>query len=387
MKLTPLYLSQIIQQPLGEVKALDLHKKEITHVEDISCCTDLRKLDLSDNQIKSNEVFNGIKYNKDLTWLNLSKNSLSSIVGIENLQNLTILNLGYNELFSIPLQIESCHKLKALIINNNSIAALENIFSFADLNTIVASHNKIESVVGLEKLPTLTKLSISDNKLRFFPNFGPNENLKEVRINNNKIAKIPATVQSLLNLSVLDLGNNLIAKWEHIEPLFACKNLKNLNLVGNPITKLPEYEEKIKQAFPKLCILDGLRFDQKFKERKEKRKVIQEIKEREAKEEELGLPKGSLKNEYLEKAGKKKFKKEKDQNNQKDQKNKNPVSENKNYHSNKGKDNTNSSYNKHRAKKDNNTNDNKNRSEFNKRQGNKNNKNVNNLYKKENPLK
>jgi dynein light chain 1 len=47
----------------------------------------------------------------------------------------------------------------------------------------------------------------------------------------------------LANLEVLYLSNNNISKWEELEKLAACSNLKDILLVGNPIYENMSNEE------------------------------------------------------------------------------------------------------------------------------------------------
>jgi len=88
MKLTPAYLSSNYEN-ITEQKSIDLHNRNISHIEDISFCVNLRKLDLSNNCLRSGESLSGLKYCKSLTWLNLSYNKLESFDFICELENLT----------------------------------------------------------------------------------------------------------------------------------------------------------------------------------------------------------------------------------------------------------------------------------------------------------
>ncbi|OMJ07450.1 Leucine-rich repeat-containing protein 48 [Smittium culicis] len=186
-----------------------------------------------------------------------------------------------------------------LNLSNNKLESLIGIELLSELSVI--SHNEIERIDGLDKLKSLTKLSASYNKFRQIPKFGENENMKEIKINNNKITFVHESLSNLVNLQVLDLGNNLITNFSQIEPLYKLKKLTNLNLKGNPIANDPEYKKTILENIPELRILDGERFDPKFLSRKEKRKVIDEIKDREEKEKKLGLKPGALKPPHLKK--------------------------------------------------------------------------------------
>ncbi|OMH85586.1 Leucine-rich repeat-containing protein 48 [Zancudomyces culisetae] len=259
----------------------------------------------------------------------MSKNEMESIDGVGDLRNLTgeykfyihdysflylntigtatekILNLSNNQITRVPQGIVNCEKLKALILNNNQLKTVDNILGLSELGTLVISHNQIEALSGLVGMSGLTKLSAAHNKLRVFPNFGDNEKMKEMRLNNNKIQKVPEYIGKCINLSVLDLGNNLIAEFSSIESLRLLRHLDNLNLKGNAITEVEGYREKVLEMIPSLRILDGQRFDPKFLARKEKRAIIDEIKVREKRERDLGLKPGALKKEYMNKSQKK----------------------------------------------------------------------------------
>lgn len=89
MKLTPLYLSsQTNNQPLPEVISLDLVDRDISHIEDISICINLHKLNLSKNRLKHPDSLSGLAYCKELTLLNVSENALESFEGLDKFEKL-----------------------------------------------------------------------------------------------------------------------------------------------------------------------------------------------------------------------------------------------------------------------------------------------------------
>ncbi|KAK9700730.1 hypothetical protein K7432_012051 [Basidiobolus ranarum] len=276
MKLTPLAISDIVNTPLSEVQSLDFSKKEINHIEDISCCVSLRKLNLSQNAIKAADALSGIQYNSELTWLNLSGNQLESLEGIQRLKKLSVLNLSHNKVNRISQHVTNLTALKALILGHNSIKRIENIGNLRELNTIVISHNKLEELPMFPTLTRLTKFSAAHNELRVIPDFSLNSELKELRLNDNKITTIPETLRGCSSLSILDLGNNLIKEWSDATILGSLLHLTNLNLKGNSLCSKDGYREKILKLVPTLRILDGERFDAKFIERKEKKKLREE---------------------------------------------------------------------------------------------------------------
>lgn len=89
MKLTPAIIaSQGANVDLQNLKDLNMSKKEINHVEDISICVNLHKLILSHNSLNSTDSIAGLQYLPALTLLNLSGNQLDSFEGIQRLKTL-----------------------------------------------------------------------------------------------------------------------------------------------------------------------------------------------------------------------------------------------------------------------------------------------------------
>jgi Leucine-rich repeat (LRR) protein len=153
------------------------------------------------------------------------------------------------------------------------------------------SHNPIKQIGGsFGKLTKLTKISMSGCQLSL-PNEDADcfntckESLKELRLNNNKITRLPKQFESLHALEILDLGGNGIKTIEYarfsndnylltfarqLKVLADLPNLVNLNLKANPVCNSPDYKDTVKSMFPKLRVLDGERFDEKFIKRKEK---------------------------------------------------------------------------------------------------------------------
>jgi Leucine-rich repeat (LRR) protein len=98
MKLTPALISTLFETPMADLTSLDMSNKEVSHIDDISGCISLRKLNLAKNAIRSSDALSGLQYLPDLTWLNLSNNSLENFEGLQKLKSLfgkcTILEKG-----------------------------------------------------------------------------------------------------------------------------------------------------------------------------------------------------------------------------------------------------------------------------------------------------
>ncbi|KAJ9055425.1 hypothetical protein DSO57_1004284 [Entomophthora muscae] len=269
MKLTPAVLSSFVDTPLNEIKEIKLIEKGISHIDDISCCVNLHRLDLSKNVLQFHSQMAGIQYCEGLTWIKLAFNQIEEIAFLERFQNLITLNLSHNQLTRLTPHISNCKKLKALIINHNNFTTVENIGSLTELNSLILSHNKLSSPPQVHNLRFLTKLQLAHNVLREFPSVRLLENLKELSLNNNRITSIPSEIQYCPCLAILNLGHNFISRFEEIDILSRLLRLRELELKGNPISKEPNYEEKVKSILPRLKIFDNKRFDEKQK-RKER---------------------------------------------------------------------------------------------------------------------
>ncbi|KND00692.1 uncharacterized protein SPPG_03813 [Spizellomyces punctatus DAOM BR117] len=290
MKLTPAILaSRHPGSALSDLVNANCSDLGISHIEDISAAVNLHKLDLSKNAIKKADALSGIKYNKEITWLNLSGNSLESMEGVEHLQRLLVLNMSHNEVNRISHHVANCKLLKALILNHNKIARLEYLANLTQLNTLVVSHNKLTNLDGLGSLPNLTKLSAAHNEIRTFPDLRMVPSLKELRLTDNKILSIPDHIRFLPALEILDMGNNLMRSIADVASLASLHAIINLNLKGNPLVEKEKgvseaasgkYRKTLLTLCPTLRVLDTERFDEKFLERKTKRKAFMEKRQR-----------------------------------------------------------------------------------------------------------
>lgn len=79
MRLTPAILSNLTNGvSLPEINNIDVSAKEVSHIDDISICVNLHKLNLSNNSLSNADNLSGLQYLPSLTWLNLQNNQLDS---------------------------------------------------------------------------------------------------------------------------------------------------------------------------------------------------------------------------------------------------------------------------------------------------------------------
>ncbi|KAI9269781.1 hypothetical protein BY458DRAFT_547107 [Sporodiniella umbellata] len=272
MNLSTKLISEIYPDlSLNKITDVNASKRDITAVQDLSACKQIRKINLSDNKLENETSTTGLNDVKDLILLNLSKNNFKDFTGFQHFTSLNVLNVSHNALVHMSPHLRKLKKLKALILNNNKLLEIENVETLLDLNTLVISHNQLDVVPEFSSLLKLTKLSAAHNKLTTVPDLSHNAAIKEVRLNDNQITGIPESFRKCSAIEILDFGNNQISDWKAVASLGSLTKLNNLNLKGNPIVSKKDYFEKILDLVPSLRILDGERFDPKFLERKKKK--------------------------------------------------------------------------------------------------------------------
>ncbi|XP_030897589.1 leucine-rich repeat-containing protein 40 [Leptonychotes weddellii] len=176
----------------------------------------LKILDYSDKQttLIPDEVFDAVKSNI-ITSVNFSKNQLCEIPKriVELKEMVSDVNLSFNKLSFISLELCTLQKLTFLDLRNNFLNSLpEEMESLIRLQTINLSFNRFRILPEvLYHIPTLETILIS----------------------NNQVGSVdPQKMKAMENLITLDLQNNDLLQ---IPPeLGNCVNLRTLLLDGNP---------------------------------------------------------------------------------------------------------------------------------------------------------
>ncbi|GLT81982.1 hypothetical protein SLE2022_004010 [Rubroshorea leprosula] len=239
----------------NSVTTLSLNHKALS---DVSCLAEfktLERLDLAFNNLTSLE---GLKACINLKWLSVRQNKLQSLKGIEGLTKLAVLNAGKNKLTSMD-EVRPLACLRALILNDNQIVSICKLDQVKDLDTLVLSRNPISEIGdSLVKVKSITKLSLSNCQIQ---NIGSSLKscieLKELRLAHNDIKSLPAELAYNTKLQSLDLGNNLITRMSELKVLNSLVNLRNLNLKGNPIAEKDTLAKKVKRLLPNLHIFNA----------------------------------------------------------------------------------------------------------------------------------
>ncbi|NXY90609.1 LRC40 protein, partial [Alcedo cyanopectus] len=178
--------------------------------------TSLKLLDYSEKQaaVIPEEMFDAVRSNP-VTALNFSRNQLKEIPPrvVELKDWVCDVNLGFNKISSLSLELCMLHKLTHLDVRNNVLTSLP------------------------EEMAALTRLQIinlSFNRFKEFPSVLYHiPALETILLSNNQVGSIdPLQLQKMDKLGTLDLQNNDLLQ---VPPeLGNCENLRTLLLEGNP---------------------------------------------------------------------------------------------------------------------------------------------------------
>jgi len=173
---------------LTKLVELIMEENKLTSVPSLEKLTNLEKLNLSYNEIKSISISGLSK----LQEIDLSSNKISSI-SFKNLSNLKLLKLNENEIASIPSSLTQLKNLETLILNYNNISS-------------IPSH--------IKNLSKLKKLDLTNNRITSIQEtLGKLKYLEELYLSNNKInGSLPQSLNNLKELKIIDLQLNVNVK-------------------------------------------------------------------------------------------------------------------------------------------------------------------------------
>jgi len=142
-----------------------------------------------------------------------------------------------------------------LMLSFKNIFFIDNLKGFENITKLQLDNNIIEEICNLDHLVNLKWLDLSFNNITKIENLDKLTNLQDLSLFNNKITKIE-NLDALTNLNVLSLGNNQISELEDIRGLRDFKNLRLLNLKGNPVCEEDDYYNTVFAYLINLKYLD-----------------------------------------------------------------------------------------------------------------------------------
>lgn len=237
------------------LKDLDMYDNLITRIRGLDDLVNLTSLDLSFNKIRH---IKHIDHLKDLRELFLVANKISTIEGLDGLDKLTSLELGSNRIREIQ-NLESLAALEELWVAKNKISQLTGLGGLPNLRLLSIQSNRIRDLSPLAEVPGLEELYISHNALESLKGIENNTKLRVIDISNNQIASLEG-LGPLADLEELWASYNQIADIGEIEKLLREKEkLTTVYFEGNPVQlRAPAlYRNKVRLALPQVVQIDA----------------------------------------------------------------------------------------------------------------------------------
>ncbi|CAL1540956.1 unnamed protein product [Lymnaea stagnalis] len=165
------------------------------------------------------------------------------------LENLEVLHLGYNGIKDITsLQLNRLPSLKALFLQGNEITKIEGLEGLHDLRELVLDKNKIKQI---------TETSFSGQW-----------NLQELHIEENRL-KDMSGLGSMENLMRLYMGVNRIADPAELEKLEPLRNLTEISLTNNPVSRRMIHRVILIHRLQHLLVIDGIAISEEERNKSE----------------------------------------------------------------------------------------------------------------------
>jgi protein phosphatase 1 regulatory subunit 7 len=202
-------------------------------------------------------------------FLDLANNKIKVISGLEHLTNLRKIDLGANRIRSIdPQQFANLVNLEELWLGKNKIEKIEGLSNLKKLRRLDVQSNRltaVENLIGLED--TLEELYLAHNGIDDEGAMCPTglmlnfTQLTTLDMSKNRLTSCKPFIH-LTTLSELWVSSNNIADFKDVEPISvlgtrdgAC--LKEIYMEHNPIYNDFEYRMRLKEIIPSLIQIDA----------------------------------------------------------------------------------------------------------------------------------
>lgn len=238
---------------LQNLRVLSLYSNKISSLEGIGvlAATPLEELNLGYNQISSlPDEFASLRTLRSL-WIEDNQFTRFPTPLLE-LKNLRTLRMSNNSVDAVPAELGELAELEVLALDNNALAALPpTIGSLQKLRSLIVRGNQLRLLpeeVG--ELANLKLLHASSNSIERIPDsIGALRGLEQIYLNSNKISSVPGCMANLTALKKISLANNMIRRLSPVlEELWVEKPATDesctliVELHGNPLGEEPEHE-------------------------------------------------------------------------------------------------------------------------------------------------
>ncbi|TFK10430.1 Protein flightless-1-like protein [Platysternon megacephalum] len=231
----------------------------------------IRGVDLSGNDFKGGYFPDHVKSMTSLRWLKLNRTGLCYLPEeLSSLQKLEHLSVSHNNLTTLHGELSGLPCLRAIVARANSLknsGVPDDIFQLDDLSVLDLSYNQLmECPRELENAKNMLVLNLGHNSIDNIPNqlFINLTDLLYLDLSENKLESLPPQMRRLVHLQTLILNNNplLHAQLRQLPAMTALQtlhlrntqrtqsnlptsleglsNLADMDLAGNELSRVPE---------------------------------------------------------------------------------------------------------------------------------------------------
>ncbi|NBB19319.1 hypothetical protein GVN20_08140 [Runella sp. CRIBMP] len=223
------------------VKILALNQLELMTVPDVIYrFTNMKELNLSFNELKNVSIDISRLPKLQQIWLNNNQLTDSNLQLTKN-KTLRILNIQGNQFTNIPAAVKNCRRLKSLWMGYNNLTTL-NQRSFTkmrrlqDINLYSCGLKFIPK--GIVKLRRLEVIDLYYNQLSTLPSsLSRMRKLQQLALSHNQLTQLPNNLGKLKKLQTLYLHHNRLAQLP--KSIGKLKSLQILDIGYNQFSTLP----------------------------------------------------------------------------------------------------------------------------------------------------
>ena len=129
----------------------------------------LRELRLDSNKLIGAPIYDSMYSCRKLIYLNLSRNKITSVKGLESLGTLETLILASNEIETLHPTLRRLDNLQDLDLTGNRLSSVSTLRGVKRLAVLRVSDNRLSSWKEIPSIPTLTELHARGNRLTCSP--------------------------------------------------------------------------------------------------------------------------------------------------------------------------------------------------------------------------